>query len=140
MSKVFYGWFTHGSTTTNLNLSIPGFTHIDAFEITLGPPSATPSVNNKLLHSVCKTGDNPNIPGNASSCLSTLIDGGNIITRLSETYCVQHYDLDPSTSLTRRVISGTLVGYSIVAGSSNIEIDYDRASTDYKQYITVWGS
>ena len=142
MSKVYQGSFVYGSTTTNLSLSIPGFTHIDGFEITIGSPSATPSLNDCLQSSTSRTAYNPNVPANVSFSLSTLFHSatGNNITRLSDTYCVQHFDIDPSTNATRRVISGVLVSYTTSGANTSIEIDYDRASTDYKQYITVWGS
>ena len=142
MSKVYHGSFSYGSTSVNQVLSIPGFTHIDGFEITISAPIATPSQNNRLQYSTCKTAYNPNIPANESTSVSLLFDSttGSNITRLSETYCTQHFDIDPLTNSTRRVISGTLVGYSTSGSNTSIEIDYDRASNDYKQYITVWGS
>jgi len=131
------GWFVHNSTTTNMILSVPGFTTIDGFEITMSAPSATPSENGAMHVSTATTA------GTTSFAHSILLDlnNGTPITRLSETYCAQHYDVDTSTNLTRRVVSGVLVGYGTDgSGNATIEIDYDRVTSAYKQYIKVWGS
>lgn len=136
MSKVYTGWFTWGDIVNNNIITIPGFSHIDAYEISLSAPVATPSENNIVHYSVAKTDGSHSY---AHSNLFSTVTGASI-TRLSEVYAVQHYDIDPSTNLTRRVISGTHVAFATSGSNTTIEIDYDRATTDYKQYITVWGS
>lgn len=129
--KYYTGSFTHGSTGSNLILSIPNIPNIAGFRITIGQLFAGPE--NDIAHFSYGGSDGTN--SQAHSILATNV--ATTITRLSTTYCITHYDINASA--TYRRISGTLVGFGTSGSNGLIEISYDRASTNYQQFIEVWG-